>query len=158
MKLIGKGHFSRAYLREDGKVLIKSRCRTKEALSMFDGAFSFLPEIERIDTQTYLMPYYPPTKGLKAHLEPDQWKLYQQLRRIQWQFETGYRLVRSGFCRLNIPEETKEQLIALLDHVTNWADDESDIVFEISPRNVRAVNGKLILMDVFFFESQIRKM
>ncbi|UZT50357.1 hypothetical protein [Enterobacter phage 04_vB_Eclo_IJM] len=54
-------------------------------------------------------------------------------------------------------ETVREGLMDVLMALDACANFGSDIQFEISPRNVRAVNGKLILVDCFFLVSKLQE-
>ena len=82
MKLIGKGAFTKCYLKDCGKrVILVSSDPIKECMAW--GWFPespLFPEVKMIEVGMYEMDYMPPTRGLKAHLDYDQWQLYQVLR------------------------------------------------------------------------------
>lgn len=151
MKLIGKGAFTRAYLQDSGKVLLKSSCPVKEAISMgFCGDSRFIPEIKCVDFQKYEMPFYEKPKSLKKALKPDQWTFYSELRRLYNEYKmVGTGLIIAAFKGSKLTPTQKRNMIEFVEGVANIGYD--DVGFEISPRNVAVRNGRLILLDVFFF-------
>jgi hypothetical protein len=60
--------------------------------------------------------------------------------------------LRKQFNRL--PKWAARALNEQIDGLMNYG---ADIRFEISPRNVAVKNGKLILLDCFFFASKLRE-
>jgi len=154
MKKIGKGCFTTAYLLDSGKVLLKSTDPIKECMSLgwFPNSELF-PVIEPTDkVGEYLTTYYPKTSSLKTELEPYYWMLYKHLK---WTYKsysyhecTPYSTWFKAFTELSVeyPIEGKV-LLEALDACSNYS---NEVSFESSPRNVRAVNGKLLLLDCFF--------
>lgn len=163
-KLIGRGAFSRAYLLEDGETVeIISRDNVKECAAVFGLADSeYFPKITRIDSnypdkQKYRMEYFPKVRSLKNSLSKNDYKLYKELRKIKPVFSKNTYdlpdLWREQFQAIsNDFEECKNALLEAIDSLQNYG---HDIGFEISPRNVAVKNGKLVLLDVFFFRSQL---
>lgn len=155
MKLIGTGSFTKAYLRNDGKVRVKSSCPVKEVLAMgWCGNARFLPKIERVDFEEYVMPLYEKPKSLKQALKPTQYKFYQELRKIDRDNPRGYYGILEAIKAANLTRTQKQNMIAFLDGVANIG--QGDVRFEISPRNVAVKNGNLILLDVFFSFSKLQ--
>lgn len=163
-KLIGRGSFTKAYLREDGKVLLVSRCPIKECMAM--GWFPdspLFPELERIGAENnhaqYLMEYLPRPRSLKQNLDPDQWQIYKDLKGLADSVTSSNRMHdyfsiwHKQFDKLEDPE-LRETMKDALDACANFG---SDIGFEISPRNVSAKDGKLILLDCFFQFSMMKR-
>lgn len=157
MKLIGKGAFTKCYLKDCGeKVLLKTTDPIKECYSMGWIESDMFPVYERIDCGMYECEYYPRTKSLKNNLDPDQWAKYKALRYIGDHIVVhnrydGYRAYYEAFEGLE-DEELRDAMIDALDSVSNYS---SEIGFEISPRNVAVKNGKLILLDVFFCKREL---
>ncbi|UZT50044.1 hypothetical protein [Enterobacter phage 01_vB_Eclo_IJM] len=67
---------------------------------------------------------------------------------------TRYSKLHTTGLRLKTVREGLMDVLMALDACANFG---SDIQFEISPRNVRAVNGKLILVDCFFLVSKLQE-
>jgi len=166
-KLIGRGAFSKVYRSgDDDFVTIVTTDKAKECLSLewHDDPAGLFPICEQIDsnfdagTYTYKMEYYPKVSSLKNTLDPDQWALYKTLRGIDLGYTPNkydlYSKVCTAFEALEIEEDQKESLISMLDSLSNFG---SDIGFEISPRNVAVKDGKLILLDCFFFVSDLKR-
>lgn len=149
MKLIGKGLFSKVYKIDDETVFIKTTDSVKECLS-YVGGNDYFPVINRTDEQgEYTCRYYEKVSSLKNSLDPDQYKLYQELRKL----DTFTHNMFDGYSTFETvsDENLKECLHEVLGELSNYG---SDIRFEISPRNVAVDNGKLVLLDVFFLQSE----
>lgn len=154
-KYIGKGAFTKAYLEDDGSVYLKSCCPIKECMAQ--GWFPespLFPEVEWIALGEYRMKYYGKTSALKPNLDPDQWKLYKELKAIA--DNSWGRTFYSLHAQFNKIEEdyARNALKEALDACANYDD---EIGFEVSPRNIRTENGKLILLDVFFSKKKLRE-
>jgi hypothetical protein len=159
--LIGKGLFTKCYLNDDGKtVTLNSICPIKEIMSL--GWFPehrLFPKIKRIDTNQYVMDYYPKVSSLKTTLSEYDYKLYKTLKHLKnamipnrkgntlsdWTMDM-FRRIPDSF------SEEREVLEKALDACSNYG---KDICFEISPRNVAVKDGRLILLDVFFADSLV---
>jgi len=161
-KLIGKGTFTKAYLLNSGKVELHSIDPVKECMALWGFGDSYLwPIIERTDDEIYTMDYFPKTPSLKNSLEPRQYQLYSALRKLKplWGYSRPQDWEYSDHWRKqfeSLPIEFEEEKQALLEAVDSLGNYGQDIQFEISPRNVRAINGKLCLLDCFFFVSQLQ--
>lgn len=158
MKRIGKGLFSTVFLDGD-TVIVKSVCRAKECNALFGyGDSDLWPEIERIDyddISTYRMPFYERPKSLKKALDPDQWEIYRILRNFKPEVRQWLNCYEKAIAQVRA--QNPELADALQDAVDNLANYGSDMMFEISPRNVAVKDGKLILLDVWFFSSQAKE-
>ena len=160
MKLIGKGAFTKAYLKDDNKtVFLKSVCPIKECMAYgwFPESYLF-PTLESVGNNEYEMQYYPKVTSLKQNLSKHQWELYKTLRNLNmfgdfytdkfthWheQFDT-------------IPNKFSKEREALKEALDGCANYGYDIGFEISPRNVATKGKKLVLLDCFFSVSQLHK-
>lgn len=164
-RLIGEGMFTKCYLLDNNTVQLESVDNVKECMALWGFPESYLfPTIEAgdvLDTgeRLYKMRYYPKTASLKNTLEPRQWRLYQALRGLSVGYVKKDYDLAMHWCKAfeSLPdefEEEKEALIGALDSLSNYG---QDICFEISPRNVRAMDGKLLLLDCFFFRSALIK-
>lgn len=151
-KLIGRGAFTRAYLLDSGRVLLKTCCPIKEAMAWgWFPASPLFPEMKYVDVGVYEMEYYPRVPSLKKALKADQWGIYKALRDVFNGAMTpvnkadlySYWYRRFG----ELPEELAEVMREALDACANFG---SEIGFEISPRNVAVKDGNLVLLDVFF--------
>lgn len=177
-KQIGKGVFSRVYDMGNGRVLISSVDPVKECIANgWCGDSGLIPKIQcedkgnfpgyaKQDSCLYSMDYYPRVKSLKNSLDPDQWVLYKSLKKLEGDFiieccidfyhdrktATVY-LLRNTIKKSSLPENVKEELTAVVEGLTNYGD---KLCFEISPRNVAVKEGKLILLDCFFFSCMLR--
>ena len=159
MKKIGRGLFTTAYLQDDGKVLLKSNDPVKECMACgyFPNCYLF-PEITVLPNDDYIMDYYGPTVALKPLLEPRQYRLYKELNKINKlpmsdNPDHSYSVLKAAF--ENIPDEfakEKEYLLYALSGVSKYG---SDVWFECTPRNVRPVNGKLLLLDCFLLRKAV---
>lgn len=160
-KLIGRGAFTKAYLRaHDNKVILESSCPIKECMSL--GWFpdsELFPKITRVESEVYEMEYYPKVSSLKNNLNPDQYKIYKDLRNLynkhQWNSNpyNSLSLYYAEFEKL----DNKELALLMQEAIEGCSNYGSDIAFEISPRNVAVKNGKLILLDVFYSISKLKQ-
>lgn len=167
MKVIGRGAFSTVYRSSKRKVLIKSEDHVKECMSM--GWFPLTPMFPVITKvgmsgcgrySFYEERYYKKVSSLKNNLTSFEWEFYKVLKNLvdykhpdqnsgdlftDWHslFDT----IPNKFWR------KRELLKEALDALANYG---SDICFEISPRNVAVRNKKLVLLDCFFFKSQLK--
>ena len=165
MKQIGKGAFTTAYLDTDGKVLLKSVDRVKEAMACgFFPDHRLFPKIEQVDQgehyDYYKMKFYKKFKSLKNNLTPRQWRLYKILRGLyipcNFNPHTMYNILCDVF-ETQIPNEFKAEREALLEALHGLCNYGTDMMFEISPRNVAIEGKKLILLDCFFFKTDLLK-
>lgn len=159
LTLIGKGAFTKAYLKANKKtVLLKSCCPMKEAMSLgyFPNSRLF-PKLTRVDYETYELEYYPRVTSLKKALNPLHYSYYQELRNIYkndliygaCNYDTwakAFKTIKNQYLR--------NTMLQALDGCTNY---DYEIGFEISPRNVAVKNGKLILLDVFFSRNKLKQ-
>lgn len=161
MKFIGKGSFTKCFLMDCGKRVQLVTCDPiKEAMAWgwFPNSPLF-PKLTFVSLGVYEMDYMPGSRGLKGELEPEQWELYKALRacfarnvkvhRKEDLYGAWYESFEDcayAYADSYIEVAFRDLLVAL-DACANFG---SDIAFEISPRNVRAVNGKLVLLDCFF--------
>jgi len=157
MQLIGKGSFTKVYKLSDKKVLVKSICYAKECLSDL-GKVNYFPQYKRIGDREYTCEYYPKVTSLKTSLQPKYYEIYKDLVNVFASIKydgkdyNNYFAVSEAFQNIK-NKSVKNILLEVLEDMSNYG---SDVKFEISPRNVAVKNGKLILLDVFFFASQLR--
>lgn len=108
------------------------------------------PEVTSPDSEVFEMEYFPKVRSLKNNLEPEQYAIYKELRGLDIGHVTNkfdsYSAWYAAFGSITC-EELRETMREALDACSNAG---SDIEFEISPRNVAAKKGKLILLDCFF--------
>ena len=158
--LIGRGAFTKAYLTDDSKVLLDSVCPIKECMA--NGWFpdsDLFPEIEHLDEynvgyRTYIMPYYEKVTNPSKQLDPDQHAIYKELREI------GHAQINLSICKSTLyffdfwhkefnkikNQDLRDIMKEALDACGNYG---TDIMFEISPRNIAVKKGKLVLLDCF---------
>lgn len=149
-KLIGKGSFTKCYKVSEKEVLLVSRDPVKLAMSeMFWPKSRRFPKVEKHPTieDAYLTPYLGKTQSLKKGLNKKEYELYRELRRTYVE-STGYCKVHDVIKGIKHP--IKKLLLNAADVIANYRDIR-DLRFEISSRNVRVKNGKLVLMDCFYF-------
>ena len=165
MKQVGKGAFSTVYRHTHNTVLIKSVDNVKECMSL--GWFPdtpMFPSIERIGqsddgiTQFYTERYYDKVKSVRSNLTQFEYQFYSELRKISVPYTTnedGFTFLHKAFSDLpNKFWRKKELLKEALDGLANYG---NDIRFEISPRNIAIHGKKLVLLDCFFFISQLEE-
>lgn len=162
--LIGKGHFSKAYLIEENVVELISRCSTKECYVLFSSGNPLAPIIERtyVDDNlsegflSYKMPLYPKVRAPKKQLNQKSYKLYQELRKLSNSYFSGYHEFCFLVSSISIDEEDKENVMSLAGDVCNTVDCDN-MGFEISPRNIsHDENGNLVMLDCFFDKSALK--
>lgn len=160
LKLIGKGAFSRVYDAGDC-VLIKSNDYAKEAFSiglMPSGAnWPACEKLEHGEVSLYKMPKYEKFIR-KAQLSQEQYAIYKALKKLidaNMSWNNDYFFWVNLFNKDNtLPPAIREQICEALDGLANYG---TDIQIEISRRNVAVLNGKLILLDLFFFSSLLKQ-
>lgn len=156
MKLIGKGSFTKAYLREDGMVELHSCCPAKECMAM--GLFPesrYFPKVKKIGENIYEMKLYDQPSSFKNALTPDQWAIYKELDDLQYKAwrklsssdnAKRYYILREVFQEIS-DEEVRGALLEALDAFANYT---FNIGFEIAKRNLAVEDDQLILLDCFF--------
>lgn len=158
LKLIGKGQFSKVYQLNEKQVLIKTVDSVKECISngghQSTGIFPELTEIER---GMYVCKLYTKVRSLKEELSARHYAIYQDLRSITIPV-TMRGCDQSDACREAFSKvknkKYREALLEMIDELANYG---TDVMFEISPRNVAVEKGKLILLDVFFLRSELQE-
>ena len=158
VKRIGSGAFTKAYLMENGRVLLRSCDPIKEAMAL--GWFpksEYFPEVSMLDDGVYEMQYYSRVRSLKSALAPAQWKIYKSLRTLyneyrgkcrdyfDW-YKVFEREAAEEFC---VPDDVVQIILEALDACLNY---DTSVNFEISPRNVAAQDGQLVLLDCFYLQ------
>lgn len=157
MKRIGKGLFSTAYRSgENGRVYLKSCDPIKECMAhgWFPKSDRFpIVEFSDVDGFDYVMDYLKPSKAIIKNLLPDERESYRLLRETMHCQSEHDNLVSRVLDFSKRFAELGEVIHEALDGCVNYG---SDICFEISPRNSRAINGKLVLVDCFFIKSMAK--
>lgn len=161
MKVIGRGHFTTAYQKDRNTVILKSRDKVKECMSMgwFPDTHLF-PSVTCIKGQDqwgyslYEMKYIDKVKAPKQQLTEEHYELYKKLKRLSWENCTNASHLIDCIHDMDVRRSIKDHLINAVSALTNYG---SDVCFEISPRNIGvSKTGKLILLDVFFFKNDLR--
>lgn len=153
MKLIGSGAFSKVYHEAESQyVYINSTDPVKECMAF--GWFpksKVFPKIQFSDDPKYRykMRYYPRVRSLKSSLDTAEWGKYQALRCMH--NDTRSLSLEDAFKTLPY-RGLRNALIDAIDALANYGE---DVCFEVSPRNVAAWGGKLILLDTFFMQSAL---
>jgi len=157
VKQIGRGAFTKAFLRDDGMVELHSVDPIKECMAFgwFPSSRLF-PIIKNIECGRYEMKYFPKVKSLKKSLKPKEYQKYLELRNLSipvtMNIHDGYDSVYNAFYTIK-NKALKEIMLNALSACINYG---SDIGFEISPRNVAVTKtGNLILLDCFFMKSKL---
>ena len=160
---IGRGTFSTVYQKSKTKVLIKSKDKVKECMAL--GGFpnsSLFPIIKRVGSsdcgkyQFYEEKFYPKVKNLKKNLSSFEYEFYKYLRGIPYPYFPSSNLHNSWHEEFDkLPNKFWVKKQALKDALDSLANYNSDIVFEISPRNVAVQSNKLILLDCFYFPDDL---
>lgn len=170
LKQIGKGAFSKVYLKNKRKVIIKTKDYTKRCYAYYiDIDNTLIPNTEDLgynqddlndDFEYYVQTFYPKVKSLKQNLTPFEYGFYKELQKLNYKQYSdnpyyGLDILRNLFESLpNKYWRKKEMLQDILNALSNY---DTDIKFEISPRNVAIKNKKLILLDCFYFQNQLEK-
>lgn len=154
MKLIGKGHWAKCYLLPcNDRVRIHSSDWVKEAMGM--GLYPkhrLFAEVETVGAQVYEMRYFPRVGSLKHTLCEHDYKLYRVLREWLGHSPYGYHSniaicdnIISGY------PEFSDEMEAIKEAFGALSNYDTEIGFEISPRNVAVDGDKLVLLDCFYF-------
>lgn len=165
-KLIGSGTFTKCYKISDNEVELISNCAYKECMSF--GWFPesrLFPTIKRLEgyinekgDSLYRMKFYERQRSLKNTLKPTQYTIYKTLRETMQNIKhsaniyDSYKNTFEGFSTLK-NKALRGIMLEALDACSNYG---SDVGFEISPRNVAADNGNLILLDVFYSKKALK--
>lgn len=179
IKRLGKGSFSTAYLLDNNKAIVYTNDNYKSLIWEQGGSYDFLPKYykklytEDIDYKlkqsydvAYIMEYLPATNGLKQHLDHENRTIYKDLKALQTTYNS---LRRSNFNKMSKRKYDEFAYCngALSEVVNRWefknkefgesfnlfahdAMNYGDTGMDLSPRNVRAKDGKLILLDIWF--------
>lgn len=161
LQLVGKGAFSKCYRETESTVLLVSCDPLKECQALFANYDKLIPKIERLDydcTESginwhlYRMVNFGQTDmGVYSKLDSHNKKLFKELKRINDKITIkGYYDLFHLFDEL--PSEFSEEREILQDYIGDLCNNctPEKLRFEFSPRNIRAVNGQLILLDCFF--------
>jgi hypothetical protein len=165
MQQIGRGAFSTVYKRGRNKVLIKSTDKVKECMSLgWFPSSKLFPKLSLVGESScgefsfYEEKYYPKVNSLKKTLSDFEWEFYKVLRSLDhfyYYLPTRYlRLHKAFSCIPGKFHRKRSLLLDALNALSNYGD---DICFEISPRNVATQGDKLVLLDCFFFASDLNK-
>lgn len=158
LKKIGKGTFTTAYLRNDGKVLLKTSDPIKECM-----AHGWFPKSHLFPTITfgkghdeYIMRYYPRGLSLKKNLKPKEYQFYLELRAIFANFKFDYsdKELLAGFKTIKCSRR-RRIMVEAHEACRNYGE---GVKFEISPRNVAvSPTGNLVLLDCFFMSWKLKE-
>jgi len=149
-KQIAKGSFTRCYKKENEDfVTLSSVCPSKLMLSEVGEHYDLYPTLQEIAPEIYRCEYFKKVDSLKKNLGDRDWKLYQTLRKYL-NGSQGIYNIQDNLYRIEgkISDAHFEEIEYSVQDAANYLCE--DACFEISPRNVAAKNGKLILLDVFF--------
>ena len=161
VKRIGSGAFTKAYLMENGRVLLRSCDPIKEAMAY--GWFpksEYFPEVVVLDDGVYEMQYYPKARSLKAALAAEQYAVYKSLRALFNEhsgrckdYSAWYKVFeQEATDEFGVPADVVQIILEALDACSNY---DSSVNFEISPRNVAVQDGQLVLLDCFYLQSTL---
>lgn len=161
VKRIGSGAFTKAYLMDNGRVLLRSCDPIKEAMAY--GWFptsEYFPEVSVLDEGVYEMQYYPKVRSLKGSLAAEQYAVYKSLRalfnahggRCRDYFDWYKVFEQEATDEFGVPDDVVQIILEALDACSNY---DTSVNFEISPRNVAVQEGQLILLDCFYLQSTL---
>lgn len=157
LQRIGTGSFTTAYRVNKSEVMLDTSDPVKYHMaSGFTSDSTLFPRIYSKADGLLYMKYYPKLTSLKQNLTPRHWEYYKELRRIHdetmWSFSPN--ALHSAIDSIKyqyLRDAVREQMISLEAHRPY------DPLFECSPRNVRTHNGKLILLDCFYYATSLRE-
>ena len=161
VKRIGSGAFTKAYLMENGRVLLRSCDPIKEAMAY--GWFpksEYFPEVSVLDEGVYEMQYYQKVRSLKSALTPKQYVVYKRLRnvfnehggRCKDYFDWYKVFEQEATDEFGVPDDVVQLILEALNACSNY---DQSVNFEISPRNVAVQDGQLVLLDCFYLQSTL---
>lgn len=163
LPVIGKGSFSTVYRKNKNTVLIKSIDKVKEcqALGWFPNS-RYFPKLKRVGfselgySAYYESKYYPRVKSLKAELNPVDYELYQELKKLHELNHTFHPKPWPEMFKM-LPAKFKTACKALIYAYEALQNYSQNIGFEISPRNVAVFKGRLVLLDCFFLPDELKR-
>ena len=165
---VGKGGFTRCYQLDEDTVLLESYDPIKAVMA--DGLFpksKLFPEVQRYEnapkksSSFYTMRYFKgrpkrsTKKWLQGILDSDQYVIYETLENLRKEVELSI----SGKRGINRQEVWNAAFMTLEDkklgRLLVRANNAcctvgENIMFDCAPKNVAALNGKLILLDCFY--------
>lgn len=161
LQLVGRGAFTRCYKESESTVLLVSCDPLKECAALFAQSYDkLIPKSARLDYdcdshgiawQLYRMQNYGKTqRNILSKLDLHNARLYRELYAIFKKSIKGHYDLFNAF--ESLPECFSDEKEILQDYIGDLCNscDTDNLRFEISPRNVRAVSGQLILLDCFF--------
>ena len=161
VKRVGSGAFTKAYLMDNGRVLLRSCDPIKEAMAY--GWFpksEYFPEVVMLDDGVYEMQYYPKVRSLKAALAAEQYAVYKSLRALFNEhsgrckdYSAWYKVFeQEATDEFGVPDDVVQLILEALNACSNFG---RSVNFEISPRNVAVQDGQLVLLDCFYLQSTL---
>ena len=161
VKRIGSGAFTKAYLMENGRVLLRSCDPIKEAMAY--GWFpksEYFPEVSVLDAGVYEMQYYLKVRSLKGALTAEQYAVYKSLCAVFHEYSERckddsdwYKVFeQEATDEFGVPDDVVQIILEALNACSNY---DQSVNFEISPRNVAAQDGQLVLLDCFYLQSTL---
>lgn len=161
LERIGQGTFTTAYKKNSTTVLLKSDDVVKECMSL--GGFpssNYFPKLKRLEINDdgisiYESKLYEKVRSPKKQLKESHYEIYKQLLQLDWYYSFGYENILEGIDFIKIPSYLKEHLRHAVYSLVNYG---TDVIFEISPRNIATTpTGQLILLDCFFMQYQLKE-
>jgi len=164
IEVIGRGAFTKVWGIDGNNAVIATICPVKNALSEYDGGrmtptYEFRGSIEsHPEVSVLLSPKYEKLTAPKRQLTTLYYKYYQYLLKA-FRKPTGstgwyYSSIKGYHDILEVCEGFKlkglrDELVGIVMHLSNYIN-PYDLCMEVSPRNLMAYNGKLVLNDLFF--------
>lgn len=167
LKKIGSGAFCQVYRKGKTKVIIQSCCTVKRAMS--EGFFPdspLFPKIKLLDRKgrwsyyegTY-MKVFDEYSTLMSKLNPFDKEFYHELNLAQYlddhdedYFDSYAGVIKNIETLPNKFHCRKALMIEAVEGLSNYG---SDMALDVGTKNVALKNGKLVLLDCFFFKREI---
>lgn len=165
--LIGRGKFTKVYDNNDNTVTVLSSCPSKECYSLgwvssskefgYDICLNPIYDFKdyKNELRCYISPKYEKFK--KAKVPVEDYEVYKQLVIFSKKINRNNNIYDNLFAIIKAANNElsgwlKDFIISQAEAMGNFG---TDIDFEISPRNVMVHNGRLVLLDLWFYRSKL---
>lgn len=159
-RVVGRGAFTKVW--EAGNTAyVASTCIAKQAISdMYEHPM--IPKLEYVgcvpykeDIKIFEAPLYEKLTNPKEQLSPRYFKYYQQITKAfrRWDggygSSWGYEAIVRRLDRAELTPYLRNVVMGMLTYASSYIG-QMCICMEVSPRNLMAYKGRLILNDMFF--------